>query len=61
MAVLPAIEHALEGEIDEQEVRKAINDLRAVSCCVVILYMISKVPDSGMLLFSLPHTNLELR
>ena len=61
MAILPAIEHSPEGKVDEQEVREAVDDLRAISCGIVILYLISEEPDNGMLPISLLHTNLESR
>ena len=38
MAVLPTIEHALEGEIDEQYVGQCVDDLRRVMCCIVVFF-----------------------
>ena len=38
MAMLPAIEHALEGEVDEQQVGQGVDDFRRIMCCVIVFF-----------------------
>jgi len=37
MAILPAIVHSLESEVDEEQVGQGVDDLRRVACRIVIL------------------------
>lgn len=38
MAMLPAIEHALEGEVDEQQIGQGVDDFRRIMCCVIVFF-----------------------